>query len=88
LTEIKTAKAQEETERQLARANAQQQIDVAALATTTLSSEALAFMPTNSSDFVDGDTAGQRRTIRARSNAAAPKPAKDVKQTVNDAGRP
>lgn len=84
--EIKTAKAEEDTERQLARANAQQQIDVAALATTTLSSEALAFMPTNSSDFVDGDTASQTaHNPRSVVNAAAPKPAKDVKQTAQPA---
>ncbi len=84
--EIKTAKAEEESERQLARANAQQQIDVAALATTTLSSEALAFMPTNSSDFVDGETASQTaHNPRSVVNAAAPKPAKDVKQTAQPA---
>ncbi|MFM9862092.1 MAG: hypothetical protein ACKVRO_00665 [Micropepsaceae bacterium] len=78
--EIKTAKAKEETERQFARANAQQQIDVAALATTTVSADSLAFMPTNSSDFVDGDTASQTaHTPRSVVNAAAPKPAKDAK---------
>ncbi|NOT41962.1 MAG: hypothetical protein HOP13_15900 [Alphaproteobacteria bacterium] len=78
--EIKTAKAKEETERQLARANAQQQIDVAALATTTVSSDSLAFMPTNSSDMMDGDTASQTASNpRSVVNASAPKPAKDTK---------
>lgn len=82
-TEIKTAKAKEETERQLARANATQQIDVASLATTTVSSESLAFMPTASSDFVDGDTASQTaRTPRSVVNAAGAKPTKDVKQAA------
>jgi hypothetical protein len=76
-TEIKTAKAKEDTERQLARANAGQQIDVAALATTTVSSESLAFMPTASSDFEDGDTASQTaRTPRSVVNAAGTQPAK------------
>jgi hypothetical protein len=80
-TEIKTAKAKEETERQLARANASQQIDVASLATTTVSSESLAFMPTASSDFVDGDTASQTaRTPRSVVNASGATPAKDAKQ--------
>ncbi len=80
--EIKTAKAKEETERQLARANAQQQIDVAALATTTVSSDSLAFMPTNSSDFVDGDTASQTAsTPRSVVNAAGTKPVQDTKAT-------
>jgi hypothetical protein len=75
--EIKTAKAKEDTERQLARANAGQQIDVAALATTTVSSESLAFMPTASSDFEDGDTASQTaRTPRSVVNAAGAQPAK------------
>ena len=80
--EIKTAKAQEETERQLARANSQQQIDVAALAANTLSSESLAFMPTNSSDIVDGDTASPTaHNPRSVVNATAAKPAKDAKAT-------
>lgn len=82
-TEIKTAKAKEETERQLARANAQQQIDVAALAASTVSSESLAFMPTNSSDFVDGDTASQTAQLpRSIVNAAGQKPVKDVKEAA------
>jgi hypothetical protein len=83
-TEIKTAKAKEETERQLARANAAQQIDVAALATTSVSSESLAFMPTNGSDIIDGDTASQTAQ-RPRStviNAAGAAPAKATKQAV------
>lgn len=83
-TEIKTAKAEEETERQLARANAAQQIDVAALATTSVSPESLAFMPTNGSDIIDGDTASQTAQ-RPRStvvNAAGAKPAKAAKETV------
>lgn len=58
--EIKTQKAKEETERQLARANATQTIDVAALATGSLSPEALAFLPAGgNADVVDGDTASQ-----------------------------
>jgi hypothetical protein len=82
-TEIKTAKAKEDAERQLARANASQQIDVASLATTTVSSESLAFMPTASSDFVDGDTASQTaHTPRSVVNAAGAKPVKDAKQAV------
>jgi hypothetical protein len=83
-TEIKTAKAKEETERQLARANAAQQIDVAALATTSVSSESLAFMPTNGSDIIDGDTASQtaQRPRSTAINAAGPAPAKATKETV------
>lgn len=82
--EIKTAKAQEETERQLARANAAQQIDVAALATTTLSAASLAFMPSASAaELEDGDTASQTaRTPRSVVNAAGAKPAKDAKQAT------
>ena len=53
--EIKVGKAKEETDRQLARANAATQtIDVAALATGSLSSESLAFLPTtNAVDIAD-----------------------------------
>jgi hypothetical protein len=82
--EIKTAKAKEDTERQLARANAAQQIDVAALATTSVSSASLAFMPSASAaEMEDGDTASQTaRTPRPVVNAAGAKPAKDAKQTT------
>lgn len=85
--EIKTAKAKEDTERQLARANSAQQIDVAALATTAVSSESLAFMPTASSDFEDGDTASQTaRTPRSVVNAAGTTPSKNAKQAAAPAG--
>lgn len=61
--EIKEQKAKEETERQIARANAVQTIDVAALATGSLSSDSLAFLPGGvkvaTSDVIDGDTASQ-----------------------------
>ncbi len=87
--EIKTAKAKEETERQLARANAAQQIDVAALATTTVSAESLAFMPTNASDLIDGDTASQTaRKPRGVVNAADAKPKQAVQTAPIDADQP
>lgn len=84
--EIKTAKAKEETERQLARANSQQQIDVAALATTTVSADSLAFMPTSSSDIVDGETASQTASKpRSIVNAAGVKPVQAAKATPSNA---
>ncbi|MCE9521497.1 MAG: hypothetical protein K8S25_03585 [Alphaproteobacteria bacterium] len=74
--QIKVQKAQEESERQLARANATQSIDVAALATGSLSSQSLAFMPvstTVASEFTDGETASQTaQQPRAIANAAKP----------------
>ena len=82
-TDIKTAKAKEESERQLARANTAQQIDVAALATTTVSSASLAFMPTSAGDIEDGDTASQTaQTPRSVVNAAGARPTKDTKQAA------
>lgn len=61
--QIKEQKAKEENERQIARANAAQQIDVAALATGSLSSDSLAFLPggvkVSTTDVIDGDTASQ-----------------------------
>jgi hypothetical protein len=71
--EIKVGKAKEENERQLARANtATQTIDVAALATGSLSSESLAFLP---ADVADGETASQTASapVRPVVNAAKPK---------------
>ncbi len=73
--EIKLAKAKEETERQFARANAAQSIDVAALASGSLSSQSLAFLPGGvkvSADDMDGETASQtaRATPRPVVNAA------------------
>lgn len=60
---IKMQKAKEENERQLARVQKAQTIDVAALATGSVSSESLAFLPAGmaiESDFVvDGETASQ-----------------------------
>jgi len=71
--QIKAQKAVEETERQVARAQAAQTIDVASLATGSLSSQSLAFMPAGS-DFVDGETASQtaEQQPRAVMNAAKP----------------
>lgn len=61
--QIKEQKVKEETERQIARANAAQTIDVAALATGSLSSQSLAFLPGGvkvaTSDVIDGETASQ-----------------------------
>src|SRR5262249_53017994 len=85
--EIKKQKAKEDNERQLARAQATQQIDVASLATGSLSPEALAFLPsgvTADDAAVDGDTASQaaaaprgvvnvaRKARRAEPQAPAP----------------
>jgi hypothetical protein len=77
--EIKTQKAKEEGERQLARANkAGQSIDVAALATGSLSSESLAFLPAATTEVADGDTASQTATApRPVVNAAKPAPGKE-----------
>jgi hypothetical protein len=75
--EIKSQKAREESERQLARAESAQTIDVAALATGSLSSESLAFLPasTAAAELSDGDTASQTAAReRPVVNAAKPKP--------------
>lgn len=85
--EIKTQKAKEENERQLARTNtATQTIDVAALATGSLSSESLAFLPagTNAADIADGETASQTASapVRPVVNAAAPKAEKKAQATT------
>ena len=77
--QIKVGKAQEESERQLARANAAQTIDVAALATGSLTSESLAFLPTSTAaELADGETASQTTTTHTRPivNAAKPQPKK------------
>ena len=89
--EIKAAKAKEETERQLARAEAAQQIDVAALATESVSSESLAFLPASASstDLIDGDTASQTaHRPRPVVNAAGSKPATAVAQASGDSDQP
>jgi len=74
--EIKTQKAKEEGERQLARAQAAQTIDVAALATGSLSPQSLAFLPANTnaqSDAADAESASQTaKRPRAVANAAQP----------------
>jgi hypothetical protein len=75
--EIKSQKAREESERQLARAESAQTIDVAALATGSLSSESLAFLPASTAtvELSDGDTASQTAAReRPVVNAAKPKP--------------
>jgi hypothetical protein len=91
-TEIKSQKAREESERQLARAQATQTIDVAALATGSLSTESLAFLPatTTAAELSDGDTASQtaaseRPVVNAASpvNAAKPAPKRDAPKTVD-----
>jgi hypothetical protein len=85
--EIKAQKVVEENERQLARANAAQSIDVASLATGSLSPQSLAFMPagttfmtagtTGEAEIADGDTASQTAsTPRPVTNAAKPVAAK------------
>lgn len=72
--EIKAQKVVEESQRQLARANRAQTIDVASLATGSLSSQSLTFMPAGTAidtDIADGDTASQTSsTPRAVTNAA------------------
>jgi len=80
--EIKTQKAKEENERQLARTNtATQTIDVAALAAGSLSSESLAFLPagTNAADIADGETASQTASAPVRPVVNAAKPAAEKK---------
>jgi hypothetical protein len=75
--EIKAQKAVEENERQLARANAAQTIDVASLAGGSLSAQSLAFMPagtTTEADIADGDTASQ--------TASTPRPVMNAAKTV------
>ena len=73
---IKAQKVQEESERQLARAQGTQTIDVAALAAGSLSPQSLAFMPAGrivEAEIVDGETASQRAsTPRPVSNASEP----------------
>ena len=89
--EIKSQKAKEESERQLARAQAAQTIDVAALATRSLSTEALAFLPasTAAAELSDGDTASQtaaskRPVVNAAkpADAAKPAPKRDAAKTA------
>ncbi len=85
--EIKTQKAKDETERQLARANAAQSIDVAALATGSLSSESLAVLPPNTKAVAEiadaSDTASQTATgSRPVVNAAKPAPKKAAESTA------
>ena len=91
--EIKAAKAKEENERQLARINAAQTIDVASLASGSLSPQSLAFLPGGvkvASDELDGDTASQtarstpRPVVNAAPVVAAPvkAPQTEIKQTT------
>ena len=72
--QIKAQKAQEEVERQLARAENNQQIDVAALASGSLSSESLSFLPVGMKVSVQGgeDEPASQTAARPRdfSNAA------------------
>lgn len=89
--EIKAGKAKEENERQLARANnATQTIDVAALATGSLSSESLAFLPTGAVEIADGETASQTASapVRPVINAAKPKAEKKAQMTTVAADLP
>lgn len=91
--EIKSQKAREESERQLARAQAAQTIDVAALATGSLSTESLAFLPANTAaaaELSDGDTASQtaaseRPVVNAAkpANPSKPAPKREVAKTVD-----
>jgi hypothetical protein len=85
--QIKTQKAKEEGERQLARVNkAGQSIDVAALATGSLSSESLAFLPAATTEVADGDTASQTATApRPVVNAAEPASRKEKAQAQEPA---
>lgn len=85
--QIKTAKAKEESERQLARANASQSIDVAALASGSLSPQSLAFLPGGvKTEDMDGETASQtaRSVPRPVVNAAASVNATPVKAAKAD----
>ncbi len=72
--QIKAQKAAEENERQVARADSHQQIDVAALASGSLSPESLGFLPggvTVAGEDVEGETASQTATRpRPIANAA------------------
>jgi len=91
--EIKLGKAKEESERQLARTNtATQTIDVAALATGSLSSESLAFLPAAAAvaEIADGETASQTASAPARPvvNAAKAKVEKKVQMTTVAADLP
>lgn len=70
--QIKAQKVVEEDERQLARANATQTIDVASLASGSLSSQSLAFLPAGT-EIADGDTASQ--------TASAPRPIMNAAKT-------
>jgi ribonuclease E len=77
--QIKTQKVAEENERQLARANAAQTIDVAALATGSVSSQSLAFLPagvTAEAELADGETASQTASRPREISNAAPQAAK------------
>ena len=91
--QIKMAKAKEESERQLARVNAAQSIDVASLASGSLLPQSLAFLPGGvkvASDDFDGETASQtarsmpRPVVNAAPVSAAPAkaPKTEVKQTT------
>ncbi len=93
--EIKRQKAKEETERQLARADAAQTIDVAALAAGSLSPQSLTLLPGGvkvAEKYRDGDTASQTANRpRGVVNAAAKKEAKapePVIQTPLDIDQP
>ncbi|MEQ1867594.1 MAG: hypothetical protein ABL996_23455 [Micropepsaceae bacterium] len=80
--QIKAQKVVEESERQLARANAAQTIDVASLASGSLSSQSLSFLPAETAvdaEIADGDTASQtastpRPIMNAAKTVATPKP--------------
>jgi hypothetical protein len=79
--QIKEQKSREENERQLARADRNQQIDVAALANGTLSPTALGFLPVGfsaSASTIDEEPASQ--------TAARPRDFKNTAQTI--ASRP
>lgn len=88
--EIKTQKAKEENDRQLARAKATQQIDVASLAAGSLSPEALAFLPADTEIVSDGDTESQTAAApRAVVNVARKqRRAAPVQQVVDPAPAP
>jgi hypothetical protein len=93
--EIKEQKAKEEGERQLARAEAAQTIDVAALAASSLSPKSLTLLPGGvkvTAEFTEGETASQTASHpRAVVNAAAKKEIKQkgpVIQTALDIDQP
>jgi len=81
--QIKLQKAQEEAQRQFARAESAQQIDVAALADTSLPTQSLGFMPTGvnaASEDIEGETASQ--------TAARPRPVANAARAMNTAPQP